>query len=51
VLAEMLANIRIIRIVDGPDEVHLMQIARNEIKKSATIQQSFIGKRYRGARL
>ena len=32
-LAHMYAHIRTLRIVDGPDEVHKMTIARNEIRK------------------
>jgi alkylation response protein AidB-like acyl-CoA dehydrogenase len=31
-LAEMYAGIRTLRIVDGPDEVHLRDIARLELK-------------------
>jgi acyl-CoA dehydrogenase len=34
-LAEMYANMRALRIVDGPDEVHKMTIARREIRKYA----------------
>jgi acyl-CoA dehydrogenase len=32
VLAAMYASIRTLRIVDGPDEVHIRDIARMEIK-------------------
>ena len=32
-LAEMYAHARTLRIVDGPDEVHKMTIARKELKK------------------
>jgi acyl-CoA dehydrogenase len=32
VLASMYAGIRTLRIVDGPDEVHIRDIARMEIK-------------------
>ena len=34
-LAEMYAHVRTLRIVDGPDEVHKMTIARREIRKYA----------------
>lgn len=33
ILAELTAHARILRIVDGPDEVHRMQISRQEINK------------------
>jgi acyl-CoA dehydrogenase len=33
-LARWYANARALRIVDGPDEVHLMTVAREEIKRS-----------------
>ncbi|OMJ23538.1 Acyl-CoA dehydrogenase family member 11 [Smittium culicis] len=32
-LAEMYANIRTLRIADGPDEVHLEQLGKNEVKQ------------------
>jgi acyl-CoA dehydrogenase len=32
-LASMWANVRTLRIADGPDEVHKMTIARRELKK------------------
>ena len=35
-LAAMFAGIRTLRIVDGPDEVHLRDIARIEIKSQHT---------------
>ncbi|KAJ3106221.1 hypothetical protein HDU97_006854 [Phlyctochytrium planicorne] len=38
-LAYMYAMMRTLRIADGPDEVHNMQIARNELKKAAAIRQ------------
>ena len=38
-LANMWANIRTLRIADGPDEVHLQQIGRNENKRAAEIQK------------
>jgi len=36
-LAAMYANGRTMRIVDGPDEVHLLQLARNENKRGKKI--------------
>jgi acyl-CoA dehydrogenase len=35
-LAAMYANIRTLRIADGPDEVHEMTIARREIRRWET---------------
>ncbi|OMH78459.1 Acyl-CoA dehydrogenase family member 11 [Zancudomyces culisetae] len=32
-LAEMYANMRTLRLADGPDEVHLFQLGRSEVKK------------------
>ena len=32
-LARMYAHVRVLRIVDGPDEVHKMSIARQELKR------------------
>ena len=34
-LARMYANLRALRIADGPDEVHLMAIARRELRRQA----------------
>ena len=36
-LANMWANIRTLRLADGPDEVHLQQMGRRENKRSAEI--------------
>ncbi len=36
-LAGMWANIRTLRLADGPDEVHLAQMGRNENKRSAAV--------------
>lgn len=36
-LASMWANSRTMRIVDGPDEVHLLQLGRNEAKKGTAL--------------
>ncbi|KAG8532160.1 uncharacterized protein KY384_003800 [Bacidia gigantensis] len=38
-LANMWAQIRTLRIADGPDEVHLQQLGRNENKQSRQIMQ------------
>ena len=35
-LARMYANLRALRIADGPDEVHLMAIARRELRRQTT---------------
>jgi acyl-CoA dehydrogenase len=36
-LANMWAQIRTLRLADGPDEVHLQQMGRNENKKGASV--------------
>jgi acyl-CoA dehydrogenase len=36
-LANMWANIRTLRLADGPDEVHLQQMGRNENKRGASV--------------
>jgi acyl-CoA dehydrogenase len=36
-LANMWANIRTLRLADGPDEVHLQQMGRNENKRGAKV--------------
>lgn len=36
-LANMWANIRTLRLADGPDEVHLQQMGRNENKRGAEV--------------
>jgi acyl-CoA dehydrogenase len=36
-LANMWANIRTLRLADGPDEVHLQQMGRNENKRGAAV--------------
>ncbi|ESZ97783.1 acyl-CoA dehydrogenase family member 11 [Sclerotinia borealis F-4128] len=38
-LASMWANIRTLRLADGPDEVHLQQLGRNENKRGAEVTQ------------
>ena len=37
-LAAMSAHARMMRIVDGPDEVHLFQLGRNEIKHGLSLK-------------
>jgi acyl-CoA dehydrogenase len=37
-LAQMYASGRTMRIVDGPDEVHLLQLGRNENKRGKIVQ-------------
>jgi acyl-CoA dehydrogenase len=36
-LASMWANIRTLRLADGPDEVHLQQMGRNENKRGGSV--------------
>lgn len=38
-LAAMWAQARTLRIVDGPDEVHLQQLGKNEAKRGLSLQQ------------
>lgn len=38
-LASLWANGRTMRIVDGPDEVHLMQLGRNENKRGPDLKE------------
>ena len=37
-LAEMYAHARTLHLVDGPDEVHLQQIARRELRQYETLR-------------
>jgi acyl-CoA dehydrogenase len=37
-LANMYAHVRTLRLADGPDEVHKMQIARREIKRFGDVR-------------
>ncbi len=39
-LARMFAQMRSLRIADGPDEVHLMAIARRELRRQAALRSS-----------
>lgn len=42
-LASMWANIRTLRLADGPDEVHLAQMGRNENKRGKAVTQKILG--------
>lgn len=41
-LANMWANIRTLRLADGPDEVHLQQMGRNENKKGKAVTEKIL---------
>src|SRR6266536_3667380 len=41
-LANMWANIRTLRLADGPDEVHLQQMGRNENKRGAEVTTNIL---------
>lgn len=47
-LASMWANGRTMRIVDGPDEVHLMQLGRNENKRGGFLYEKIEWQKKRG---
>lgn len=42
-LAVMWAQARVLRIVDGPDEIHLQQLGRNESKRGLELQAKIKG--------
>lgn len=44
-LANMWANIRTLRLADGPDEVHLQQMGRNENKKGKAATDNILNQR------
>ncbi|OAG42677.1 hypothetical protein AYO21_02960 [Fonsecaea monophora] len=44
-LAAMLANARTMRIVDGPDEVHIIQLGRNESKRGPALLRRIEGQK------
>jgi len=50
-LAAMLAIARMMRIVDGPDEVHLFQLGRNEIKSGLAFKGRIQAQKERTAEL
>ncbi|KAI9837555.1 MAG: hypothetical protein M1819_007206 [Sarea resinae] len=50
-LASMWAQIRTLRIADGPDEVHLMQMGRNENKRGKASREKILWQTRRGEEL
>lgn len=44
-LANMWANIRTLRLADGPDEVHLQQLGRNENKRGKAVTENILGQK------
>ena len=44
-LANMWAQIRTLRLADGPDEVHLQQMGRNENKRGKEVTQKILGQK------
>ena len=50
-LANMWAQIRTLRIADGPDEVHLQQMGRNENKRAKEVQARLDAQKKEGERL
>lgn len=48
-LASMWAHLRTIRIADGPDEVHLQQMGRNENKRNQALLSKFDEQKRRNA--
>ncbi|KAI0434684.1 acyl-CoA dehydrogenase [Xylaria sp. FL1042] len=50
-LANMWAQIRTLRLADGPDEVHLQQMGRNENKRGAEVAQKIQGQKQKTEQL
>ncbi|MCJ1331169.1 hypothetical protein MMC10_007856 [Thelotrema lepadinum] len=50
-LAQMWAGIRTLRIADGPDEVHLQQMGRNENKRGKEVRERLEQQKSAGERL
>ncbi|KAF2456807.1 acyl-CoA dehydrogenase/oxidase [Lineolata rhizophorae] len=50
-LAQMYAVGRTMRIVDGPDEVHILQLGRNENKRGAAVRQKLAWQEMRSKEL
>ena len=50
-LANMWAGIRTLRIADGPDEVHLQQMGKNENKRSREVMEKLERQKQEGERL
>ena len=50
-LANMWAQMRTLRIADGPDEVHLQQMGRNENKRGPEVRERLAAQQQEGERL
>lgn len=50
-LASMYSNGRTMRIVDGPDEVHILQLGRNENKRGVPLGERIEAQRKKGDEL
>lgn len=50
-LANMWAQIRTLRLADGPDEVHLQQLGRNENKRGKEVTQKIAGQKQKTEQL
>lgn len=50
-LASMWAQIRTLRLADGPDEVHLQQMGRNENKRGQEVTQKILGQKQKTEQL
>lgn len=50
-LASMWAQIRTLRLADGPDEVHLNQLGRNENKRGKAITEKIMGQKQKSEQL
>ncbi|KAI1437476.1 acyl-CoA dehydrogenase [Xylaria sp. CBS 124048] len=50
-LANMWAQIRTLRLADGPDEVHLQQMGRNENKRGPVITQTILAQKQKTEQL
>ncbi|KAI1853728.1 hypothetical protein JX265_003939 [Neoarthrinium moseri] len=50
-LANMWAQIRTLRLADGPDEVHLAQMGRNENKRGKEVTQKILGQKQKTEQL
>lgn len=50
-LASMWAGIRTLRLADGPDEVHLQQMGRNENKRGGAVTERILGQKAKTAEL
>ncbi|KAK8136284.1 hypothetical protein PG984_004224 [Apiospora sp. TS-2023a] len=50
-LANMWAQIRTLRLADGPDEVHLQQLGRNENKRGKEVTEKIVGQKQKTEQL